>query len=80
MKTIKTAKVETLNLAATYQVGDQVDLCWTAWDGRGGYTPLKERATVVKVNKVTLDLEFANGAVKRWHHYNDWRLDVKKVG
>ena len=65
MKTIKKAKKEVV--LAKYEVGQKLQLGTHWWDGRGGYGTVWQPVTVVKDNKVTVDLLVdGNGIVIRF--------------
>lgn len=74
MKTIKKA-----NKAAaleTFTVGEAVTLHTYGHDGRGGTNRAHHHATVIKDNKVTVDIELPAGDVVRFDKRGEFRAKL----
>lgn len=76
MKTIKKAKNEVV--LEKYEVGQKLQLGHHWHDGRGEYGTTWQEVTVVKDNKVTVDLELQCGDIARFDKRGEFNRTLKK--
>ena len=76
MKTIKKANVEVV--LEKYTAGEQIKLGHHWHDGRGEGGTAWKKGTVVKDNKVTVDLEMENGDVVRFDKRGEVWMTLKR--